>query len=131
MHTPERFIAHSEDFDFRREIYARYVSLQAASGRAPAQVDQRRYLALLDGLSPNSLILELGCGQGYLLDFLRAKGFTRIKGIDISGEQVLCAQHKGLNVEQADVFEALENMRGVCDAIVAIDFIEHFMQSRH
>ncbi|MEP0861245.1 MAG: methyltransferase domain-containing protein [Ignavibacterium sp.] len=46
-----------------------------------------KILPFLKLLSPDSKILELGCGPGYLLDYLKLKGFNKIKGIDISIEQ--------------------------------------------
>lgn len=77
-------------------------------------------------LNKDSKILELGCGPGYLLDYLKSKGFNNIKGIDISAEQIEIAQSKGHNVSVADVFFYLKNSTEKYDAIFAFDFIEHF-----
>lgn len=74
----------------------------------------------------NCSILELGCGPGYLLDYLKSKGFNNLKGIDISAEQIEIAQSKGHNVIVGDVFVFLKNSSEKYDAIFAFDFIEHF-----
>lgn len=74
----------------------------------------------------NSNILELGCGEGFLLDYLRLKGFNNTFGIDISLEQIKIAKSKNLNVIQTDVFEFLRNSKNNYDIIFAFDFIEHF-----
>lgn len=71
-------------------------------------------------------ILELGCGPGYTLEFLRQQGFNRIKGIDVSKQQIEKALVKNLNVELRDVFEFLKSEDQKYDIIIAFDFIEHF-----
>lgn len=71
-------------------------------------------------------ILEIGCGPGYLLDYLRLSGFTNIKGIDISEEQIAIAKAKSHNVAVEDVFDYLKNTSEKFDVIFAFDLIEHF-----
>lgn len=74
----------------------------------------------------DSNILELGCGPGYLLDYLKLKGFTNSIGIDISSEQIDIAKSKGHNVKLDDVFNFLRNSTEKFDLIFAFDLIEHF-----
>lgn len=74
----------------------------------------------------DSNILELGCGPGYLLDYLKLKGFTNSIGIDISSEQIDIAKSKGHNVRLDDVFNFLRNSTAKYDLIFAFDLIEHF-----
>jgi len=71
-------------------------------------------------------ILELGCGAGYLLDYLKLNGFTNLCGIDISAEQLELAREKKLNVFEYDVTEFLQQNNKQWDVIFAFDFIEHF-----
>jgi cyclopropane fatty-acyl-phospholipid synthase-like methyltransferase len=61
-----------------------------------------------------------------MLEYLRSKRFANARGIDISEEQIALAQKQGLHAEVADVFEFLESSQGTYDAIIAIDFVEHF-----
>jgi SAM-dependent methyltransferase len=85
-----------------------------------------KFLPLLEGLSFESKILELGCGPGYMLEFLARYNFKHVKGIDISSEQVELANNRGCDTEVANVFEYLKGKNDTFDAIIALDFIEHF-----
>ncbi|MEO0093543.1 MAG: class I SAM-dependent methyltransferase, partial [candidate division WOR-3 bacterium] len=85
-----------------------------------------KYLLLLIDLDKKSKILELGCGPGYFLEFLKNCGLTQLEGIDISEEQIAIAKQRNLNVQTADVFAFLATQKEVFNAIIAIDFIEHF-----
>lgn len=80
----------------------------------------------LKNFNYDSNILELGCGPGYLLDYLKLKGFTNSFGIDISSEQIEIAKLKGHNVKLDDVFDFLRNSAEKYDLIFAFDLIEHF-----
>jgi SAM-dependent methyltransferase len=85
-----------------------------------------KLLPILKNFSQDSRILELGCGPGYLLDYLKLKGFKNLIGIDISAEQIEIAKSKNHNVLLADVFEFLKNSSENYDIVFAFDFIEHF-----
>jgi len=81
---------------------------------------------LIKNYKPESKILELGCGPGHLLGYLKSKNFDNIIGIDISKEQLLIAKSKGLNVLEIDAIKFLSNSLEKYDIIFAFDFIEHF-----
>ena len=75
-------------------------------------------------------ILDLGCGDGALLYFLRDVGYTNSKGIDISPTQVAAAQQLGLRVEQGDLIQTLLLITDESlDVIVSLDVIEHLTKS--
>ena len=120
--------------DFRQELYRRYVSTFTS---ASSKVDERvlesywgwcdhKFLPLLAGLSRDAAILELGCGPGYMLEYLKRRGFAHAQGIDASEEQAQKAQGRGLDASVADAFAFLGSADAAFDAVVAIDFIEHF-----
>ena len=84
----------------------------------------------------NSLIIDLGCGVGYLEYYLLMKDFTHIEAIDLSNEQIKVAKKKlsefGLHIDNVkfkteDAFAYLKSVNNV-DIIVMIDFIEHFQK---
>jgi 2-polyprenyl-3-methyl-5-hydroxy-6-metoxy-1,4-benzoquinol methylase len=126
--------------DFRTELYERYVSTFKAADAAAVDVDSEaavagfvewcegRYGPILEELPRDAPILELGCGQGDMLSFLRQAGFSDVRGIDLSAEQVAIARRRGLDAEVADVFEFLadESARERYRVIVAVDILEHF-----
>lgn len=120
---------------YRERIYRGYVS--ARSERlAPLTIAGLRPRAgylnqLIQRHFPVDLqaeILELGCGHGALMYFAQRKGYTRIKGIDGSAEQVAVAEQLGIaNVQQGDVLKTLADLdNDSLDAIIAFDVLEHF-----
>jgi SAM-dependent methyltransferase len=119
--------------DFRSRLYDRYVStFKGNSSLVGDALDShwrwcdRRLLPLFAGLPPSASILEIGCGPGYLLEYLDRNGFTNAFGVDISAEQVALAQEKRLRATVADVFATLDAADGALDAVVGIDLLEHF-----
>ena len=120
--------------DIRPQLYDRYVSSfkQENAALTPQELEHyyewcdARYYPYLEQLSRSASILELGCGHGRILHYLRQKGFSNARGIDISQEQVDLARRDGLDAEGADVFEYLEKQTTPGDCIIAIDFVEHF-----
>ena len=120
--------------DFRTELYRRYVSTFKAK-----QIERNdaalasywkwcefTYLPLLAEVPRDGAILELGCGPGPMLEFLQRHGYGAAHGIDVSEEQVHLAVERGLDARVADVFQFLDADPGRYDAILAIDFVEHF-----
>lgn len=75
----------------------------------------------------NAKILDLGCGYGRNIKALQELGYTHVKGIDISEDQVNYAvNHLGLtNVEVGDAVALLEGAEGTFDAILLLDVLEH------
>lgn len=128
--TPEDPLRQSTDY--RRALYARYVSdfkgvrEGDGSGASWRKWADRRYAPFLANLPRSSSVIELGCGHGSMLDYLRSIGFENLQGIDISAQQVARAAARGCNVRVADVFEVLETSKDSYDLIVAMDFFEHF-----
>ncbi|MBW7843564.1 MAG: class I SAM-dependent methyltransferase [Ignavibacterium sp.] len=81
---------------------------------------------LIREFSNTASVLEIGCGRGTLLEYLREKNFTNVIGIDISKEQVDLALSRGLNAVESDVIYFLSNSKSNYDIIFAIDIVEHF-----
>lgn len=120
--------------DFRANFYDQYVSRFKGIDAALSRESQSSYftwceykfLPLLEGLRPEAKILDIGCGSGAMLEFLKNQGFNNVQGIDISKEQIDLAIQKGYDAEVQDVFDYLNNKPEMFDAIIALDFIEHF-----
>jgi len=85
-----------------------------------------KYLPLLKGYDRAAPVLELGCGQGFMLRYLQSAGFTNLTGIDISEEQVEIAKERGFNAFHENAFDFLRSNEGQFEIIFAIDLIEHF-----
>ena len=120
--------------DYRETFYNSYVSrykgttsqLSGDSLTPYFAMWKFKFLPLFKGLGPESTILELGCGPGYMLEFLTRCGFRQVKGIDVSSEQIEQANRRGCVAEVADVYEFLKDKHDTFDVILALDFVEHF-----
>lgn len=74
-----------------------------------------------------SRILECGCGYGRNMKALRDAGYSRVTGLDISGEQVRYAKEKlGIeDVHEADAGLFLRDTKDTYDAVLILDVFEH------
>jgi SAM-dependent methyltransferase len=76
----------------------------------------------------NVRVLDLGCGYGVWLYWLKQAGYHCLEGIDRSPEQVEAAHGLGLDfVKQGDIQDCLDNRKPEsCDVVLAFDVLEHF-----
>ena len=75
-------------------------------------------------------ILDAGCGTGGMLDFLRRKGYTNLRGVDGSADAVAFTQERGFLVTLTDLNELAQfepNMQ--YDAIICNDVFCYFLKS--
>jgi SAM-dependent methyltransferase len=71
-------------------------------------------------------ILDLACGAGEFLYYLRSRGYTAARGIDLSVEQLTLARSVGLqNVAQEDALSHLRAHPHTYDFILASHIVEH------
>jgi SAM-dependent methyltransferase len=68
--------------------------------------------------------LDLGCGSGNWLYFLRQKGYANARGVDLDPVQVELARSLGLSAEVDDVIATLQRPEPL-GLISALDIIEH------
>lgn len=75
-------------------------------------------------------ILDVGCGEGALLAFLRWKGYSDLAGFDLSSQNIAICHSIGLNfVTQFDALR-LSEYQDDFDVIFALDLIEHLPKER-
>jgi methionine biosynthesis protein MetW len=68
--------------------------------------------AIADWIAPGSRVLDLGCGDGALLDHLQhAKGCSGY-GVEIDDAQVLACAHRGVDVIQQNIEAGLDMFAG-------------------
>jgi 2-polyprenyl-3-methyl-5-hydroxy-6-metoxy-1,4-benzoquinol methylase len=92
----------------------------------------RRSLAGWFPADKSTVILDIACGEGALLAFLKAEGYTNLSGFDLSPENVAICHRLGLPfVEQADALEQIgaEPQRSF-GLIFAIDLVEHLPKEK-
>ncbi|MEI6213401.1 MAG: class I SAM-dependent methyltransferase [Desulfuromonadales bacterium] len=76
------------------------------------------------GITPENRILDVGCGQGPALDYLREKGYLSAIGITLNDEDVNICRDNGHNVRKMDQ-SFLEFQDGSFDFVWARHVIEH------
>lgn len=119
---------------YRERLYRSYLSthMDVLRPAEPAAIerDRRLFRALYRRFLPpvkDAVILEVGCGTGSFVAFLRGEGFSRVHGIDVGEEQVAAARRLGIDgIEQADAIPFLRAHPAAYDLIAALDVIEHF-----
>ena len=65
------------------------------------------YAIIGEIVEPNSRVLDLGCGEGELLEWLAAHKKVDARGVEISGAKVQRAIARGVSVFQSDIDEGL------------------------
>jgi methionine biosynthesis protein MetW len=64
-------------------------------------------LAIADLIDPGARVLDIGCGDGALLEFLRDRKQVKGRGIELTEAGVLACVRRGLSVRQGNVQEGL------------------------
>ncbi len=119
--------------DYRARIYDRYVAVGTCAATANIEAIQvrrplfHRLIRNFFPMNPDADILDIGCGCGGLIKVAREHGYRRIRGVDVSPEQVEIANRLGIEgIDQKDLFETLRVLEPEShDAIVTFDVIEH------
>ncbi len=92
-----------------------------------AQLNQIRYVLDEAHCTAGTRLLEVGCGNGNLMNEARRRGVEAI-GITISPEQVALCRRRGLDVRLLNYCDLDELWEHRFDAVVANGPIEHFVQ---
>jgi cyclopropane-fatty-acyl-phospholipid synthase len=89
-----------------------------------AQRRKHEYVAEQIGLGPGRRVLDLGCGWGPLLDFIRRRGGTGV-GVTLSSAQVAACRRHGLDVHLEDARHVSRERFGPFDAVASLGAFEH------
>jgi cyclopropane-fatty-acyl-phospholipid synthase len=92
-----------------------------------AQHNQISFLLDEVGCHEGSRILDIGCGNGTLLDEVRRRGATGT-GVTISPHQVQFCRERGLDVRLLNYRDIGQDLNGRFDAVLANGPVEHFVQ---
>src|SRR5437868_10970055 len=90
-----------------------------------AQRRKHEYVAEQIGLAPGRRVLDLGCGWGPLLAYVRARGATGV-GVTLSSAQAKACRRHGLDVRLHDAREVTAEGFGRFDAVASLGAFEHF-----
>jgi SAM-dependent methyltransferase len=122
----------------RERLYDAYISSGQAGGTVLNQLQEGKELfsnngpyitQLIERHIPNdrnARIVDLGCGHGAYLYFLKQKGYQNLVGIDTSAEQVALAHRLDIQeVQCGDINEFLEQDSEAVDVVLLMDILEH------
>ena len=90
-----------------------------------AQRRKHEYVAEQIGIGPGRRLLDLGCGWGALLSFIRSRGGKGV-GVTLSSAQVEACRRQGLEVHLRDARALSRDDFGPFDAVASIGSFEHF-----
>jgi len=119
--------------DNRKRFYEDYFESIYAPSNILTPEDYENSVKVFDADYDNFLprsrdakILDIGCGAGYFLYYLKKKGYTHYLGIDSSQSQInFCKKNITSNVKLADAFDFLKATENEFDAISMNDVLEH------
>lgn len=66
------------------------------------------YELIAELIPQDASVLDLGCGRGGLLDRLRQRGNTVLRGVELTEENILACVQRGLDVVHEDLNSGLE-----------------------
>jgi cyclopropane-fatty-acyl-phospholipid synthase len=90
-----------------------------------AQRRKHEYVAEQIGIEPGGRILDLGCGWGPLLAFIRERGAEGV-GVTLSAAQEKACRRHGLDVHLRDARQITPEDFGSFDAVASLGAFEHF-----
>ncbi len=90
-----------------------------------AQRRKHEYIAEQIGIGPGRRLLDLGCGWGPLLNFVRSNGGEGV-GVTLSSAQAESCRRNGLDVHIEDVRKLDRDTFGPFDAVASLGAFEHF-----
>ncbi len=91
------------------------------------------YRKFFKGLEKDSSILDLGCGFGQFLHYLKGAGFTNIRGIDLSEDCARAANQLDPELDIGTVTDSatyLNEHKEAFDVVVLNDVLEHVAVER-
>ena len=120
-----REIANAAAGMVRRPAYGERVSGYDAywQHRAPATM-QPRFSIIAEGIAPGASVLDIGCGDGVMLQFLMATRNVRALGIDVSAEAVRRAIERGVEA-RVQPLDELAAFGQTFDHVVMSEVVEH------
>jgi len=75
--------------------------------KSPLEKTRLDYKVIFDLITPDSHVLDLGCGDGELLSLLIRHKNCRARGVEINDESILECMEKGITVCHSDIDSSL------------------------
>ncbi len=108
--------------------YSSAIFADGANSLESAQNDKYRSLAKRAGITPDSHVLEIGCGWGGFAEFVAREIGAKVTGLTISREQLEFARRRiakaGLNEKVDFKFQDYREETGKYDQVASIEMFE-------
>ncbi len=126
--TPEKEYQDPNDF-YTEEESNRYN--QSTGMRKTQEMLTKIALFLSSPMSQNKSIdiLDIGCGTGFSLEYLRKEGYSSLKGIDVSKEMIKISKLKKFDVKLAG-FQDLSKIYEKYDLILSISALQWILSNK-
>ncbi|MDH3625413.1 MAG: class I SAM-dependent methyltransferase [Myxococcales bacterium] len=113
-----------EKFGELYDYYARLSEEDLARRYSPEnRTRQRELLETLAGYTRGRKLLDVGCGEGQLLETAKNEGWDSV-GLDLSETAIRLCRQRGLSASQTDFFDSsLDRQR--FDAVIMSELLEH------
>lgn len=82
------------------------------------------------GLTPPSVVMDIGCGWGVNLDAMESAGYA-VTGLDISRQILERIDQPGRRLVEADLNQPLPKEAAAVEGLLALDVIEHVDDDTH
>jgi len=90
------------------------------------------YAIISEIVEPKSKVLDLGCGEGELLEWLAANKGVQGRGVEIAGSKVQRAIQRGVSVYQGDIDEGLADYPDQAfDYVILSQTLQETLYPRH
>jgi len=112
-----------KDFPFEsRELnYDEYWRKRGLKRRSAKE----RYKIIASMMEAGSRVLDIGCGNGELLEFLRKEKNITGKGVDISQAAAEAVKSRGFEIEIADITKPSFKIKSLYECIILSEILEH------
>lgn len=119
---------------YRERLYRHYLTthvladLSNTQSRLKAAAPHLKRMLKYFPANRDARVLDLGCGFGSHLYWLKQAGYHNLEGVDGSPEQVETAHGLGLDcVSEENITDHLAGRKAeTCDVVLAFDVLEHF-----
>ncbi len=125
-------IATQQDYD----LYYKNCNMYSGSAKLKSKITSRaceiRYKIIRKYIGKDEKILDIGCGDGSFLMFLKEHGYYNIHGMDPSNQSIAELKKKGIDGQTGSAFDDnKKELEGKFDVVTFTAVIEHIYDLEH
>ena len=118
------YVAHfGAELDY--DAYWQAAGAWRATDKLGRAMDAYKFRLIASLIEPGSTVLDIGCGDGSLLAYLKETRKAQPHGVELSAVACEVARQKGIDVLQADVTRDTNGLPEQVDYVVISEVLEH------